>query len=245
MLLLASVARAVPVRRVFEPSQLAFENPGVAQFGMQFGLVRGESAYRVSAPLFLFDLGLTPNIELDLDGEFAYGGPDDGEFIFNQTAPDNLWTSVKVGLFDFGDENNAWTSGIKIGPKAPLAHGNQGAGVEGLLLLGWRNRQMQLVLNLGGLIDPAAEAHTPRPRAVEGGLELNYPLEASGRWILTGELSGIRYLSPDNDQLNVTFGITWSPSDMLDLSIAALGGPLAGGDRWGLLFGISPRVQLW
>jgi hypothetical protein len=131
MLLLASVARAVPVRRVFEPSELVFENPGVAQFGMQFGLVRGESAYRVSAPLFAFDLGLTPNVELDLDGEFAYGGPDDGEFVFNQTAPDNLWTSVKVG------------------PKAPLARGNQGAGLEGLLLLGWRNPQVQLVLNLG------------------------------------------------------------------------------------------------
>jgi len=150
MLLLASVARAVPVRRVFEPSELVFENPGVAQLGMQFGLVRGESAYRVSAPLFAFDLGLTPNVELDLDGEFAYGGPDDGEFVFNQTAPDNLWTSVKVRLFDFADEQNAWTSGIKVGPKAPLARGNQGAGLEGLLLLGWRNPQVQLVLNLGG-----------------------------------------------------------------------------------------------
>jgi hypothetical protein len=174
MLLLASVARAVPVRRVFEPSELVFENPGVAQFGMQFGPARGESAYRVSAPIFAFDLGLTPNVELDLDGEFAYGGPDDGEFVFNQTAPDNLWTSVKVGLFDFADEHSAWTSGIKVGPKAPLAHGNQGAGLEGLLL-GWRNPQVQLVLNLGGLIDPAAEAHTPRPTAVEGGRRTQLP----------------------------------------------------------------------
>jgi len=113
------------------------------------------------------------------------------------------------------------------------------------VLLGWRNPQVQLVLNLGGLIDPAAEAHTPRPAAVEGGVELNYPLDATARWTLTGELSGKRYLSPDPDELNVIFGITWSPSDMLDLSIAALGGPLAGGDRWGLFFGISPRVQLW
>src|SRR5262249_9989197 len=86
-----------------------------------------------------------------------------------QTAPDNLWTSVKVGLFDFADEHSAWTSGIKVGPKAPLARGNQGPGLEGLLLLGWRNPQVQLVFNLGGLIDPAAEAHTPRPTAVEGG----------------------------------------------------------------------------
>jgi hypothetical protein len=55
----------------------------------------------------------------------------------------------------------------------------------------------------------------------------------------------VRYLSPDDDQLNVTLGITWSPTDMLDLSIVALGGPLVGGDRWGLLFGISPKAQLW
>jgi len=182
MLPLASVARAVPVRRVLEPSELVFEDPGVAQLGMQFGLVRGESAYRVSAPLFAFDLGLTPNVELDLDGEF----------VFNQTAPDNLWTSVKVGLFDFADEHSAWTSGIKVGPKAPLARGNQGPGLEGLLLLGWRNPQVQLVFNLGGLIDPAAEVHTPRPTAVEGGVELNYPLDATARWTLTGELSGKR-----------------------------------------------------
>lgn len=245
MLLLASVARAVPVRRVFEPTDMELEEPGVAEFDMQFGLVRGESAYRVSAPDFEFDLGLTPNVELDLDGEFAVGGPDTGEFVFNRTAPDNLWTSIKAGLFDFGNADSAWTSGFQLGPKVPLAHGNQGVGVEGLLLLGWRVHQTQLVLNLGGLIDPAADPHTPRPRAVEGGLDLNYPLDANGRWALTGELSGVRYFSPDDDQLNVTLGVTWSPTDMLDLSIVALGGPLSGGDRWGLLLGISPKVQLW
>jgi len=85
----------------------------------------------------------------------------------------------------------------------------------------------------------------PRPTAGEGGLDLNYPLDASGRWAFTGELSGVRYLSPDDNQLNVTIGVTWSPTDMLDLSVVALGGPLSGGDRWGLLLGISPKVQLW
>jgi hypothetical protein len=138
----------VPVRRFFEPTDMEFEEPGMAELDMPFGLVRGEDAYRVSAPDFEFDLGLTSNLELDIDGEFAVGGPDTGEFTFDRTAPDNLWTSLKAGLLDFGDEANAWTSGIQLGPKLPLAHGNQGVGVEGLLLLGWRVRQTQLVLTL-------------------------------------------------------------------------------------------------
>jgi len=224
---------------------MEFEEPGMAELDMQFGLVRGEDAYRVSAPDFEFDLGLTSNLELDIDGEFAIGGPETGEFIFNRTAPDNLWTSLKAGLLDFGDEANAWTSGIQLGPKLPLAHGNQGVGVEGLLLLGWRVRNTQLVLNLGGLVDPAADPHTPRPTAVEGGIDIDHPLGTDGRWSLTGEISGVRYFSPDDDQLNVTLGVTWSPTDTLDVSLVALGGPLSGGDRWGILVGFSPKVRLW
>jgi hypothetical protein len=30
-------SRAVPVRRVFEPTDMELENPGVAEFNMQFG----------------------------------------------------------------------------------------------------------------------------------------------------------------------------------------------------------------
>jgi hypothetical protein len=241
----AATARAVPVRRFFEPTDMEFEEPGVAELDMQFGLVRGEDAYRVSAPDFEFDLGLTSNLELDIDGEFAVGGPNTGEFTFDRTAPDNLWTSLKAGLFDVGDEANAWTAGIQLGPKLPLAHGNQGVGVEGLLLLGWRVRHTQLVLNLGGLLDPVPDPNTPRPAAFEGGLDIDRPLDADERWALTAEISGVRYVSPDNDQLNVALGVTWSPSDMLDVSVVALGGMLSGGDRWGVLVGVSPKVRLW
>src|SRR4029077_15088778 len=109
-------------------------------------------------------------------------------------------------------------------------------GLEGLFLLGWRIQQTTLVFNLGGLIDPRADPNTPRPTAVEGGIDLSYPLDQAQRWTLTGEFSGVRYLSPDEDQLSVTLGITWSPSDIPDLSVTALGGPLSGGDRWGILF---------
>ena len=170
----------------------------------------------------------TSNLELDIDGEFAVGGPDTGEFTFDRTAPDNLWTSLKLGLLDFGDEAGAWTAGIQLGPKLPLAHGNMGVGVEGLVLVGWRIRQTQLVLNLGGLLDPMPDPNTPRPAAFEGGLDIARPLDADRRWTLTGGISGVRYVSPDNDQLNFTIGVTWSPTDTLDVSVMALGGVAVG-----------------
>jgi hypothetical protein len=243
--LAAGTARAVPVRRFFQPTDMEFEAPGTAELDMQFGLVRGEDAYRVSSPDFEFDLGLLSNLELDIDGEFAVAGPDTGEFTFDRESPDNLWTSLKLGLLDYGDEAGAWTAGIQLGPKLPLALGNTGVGVEGLVLVGWRIRQTQLVLNLGGLLDPIPDPNTPRPAAFEGGIDIARPLDADQRWTLSGGISGVRYVSPDNDQLNLTIGVTWSPTDTLDVSVLALGGVLSGGDRWGLLIGVSPKAQLW
>src|SRR5262249_26724762 len=156
--------------------------------------------------------GLMSNVELDIDGEFAVGGPNDGALIIDRWAPDNLWTSIKAGLLDFVDPvtHVPWTSGIQLGPKLPLAVGNRGVGVEGLLLLGCRVSKTELVFNMGGLIDPEPDPHSRRPRAVEGGIDLDRPLVDSGRWSITAELGGVRYFSPDSDQLTTTVGITFS-----------------------------------
>ena len=91
--------------------------------------------------------------------ELVVGGPDTGALVIDRWAPDNLWTSVKAGLLDFADPvtDTAYTTGIEIGPKLPLAQGNRGVGVEGLMLLGFGLRKTQVVVNLGGLIDPAAD----------------------------------------------------------------------------------------
>jgi hypothetical protein len=247
LLLLATTARAASVRRVFEPTDMELETPGVMEVDMQYGVVRGETAYRVSSPDFEIDLGLTNDVELDLDGELAVGGPDNGDFTIDRWAPDNLWASIKVGLLDLvdADADTAWTMGLQLGPRIPLATGNQGVGAEGLLLVGRRIHKTQVVLNLGGLVDPAAGSGSPRPEALEGGLDLNLPLDRDGRWALTGELAGVGYLSPDKNQLSTTLGITWSPTSMLDLSVVVLRGWLSGGDQWGVLFGVSPKFRLW
>lgn len=236
---------AAPVRRAFQPNDMQFEDPGTAELDMWFGLVRGEDAYRVSTPEFYLSLGLTENLEFDVSGEFAVGGPDTGEFVFDRTTPDNTWTSLKIGLLDVGEDADAVTLGLQLGPQFPTARGNRGLGFEGLVLLGWRVRDTTLVLNLGGFLDPIPDAVNPRPAGFEGGLDLAHPLDAAERWTLTGELSGVRYISSDGDEINFTLGMTWSPSDLLDVSVVAMGGALRGGDRWGLFLGLSPKARLW
>ena len=239
-------ARAAVMRRLFEPTDMEIEDAGVMDVDMQFGPVRGEDAWRVSVPDFEIDLGLGHGLELDLDGELAVGGPDDGDFVFDRFAPDNLWPAIKMGVLDFDDPDHdqGWAFGFQIGPKIPLAQGAQGTGFEGLLLLGWHLHKTTIVLNAGGLRDPSTNGD-PHPSGFETGLDLDRPLDAAGHWSLDGSIGAVTYLTPDRDQLTTSAGITWSPSDMLDLSVSALYGWLDGGDRYGVLLGVSPKFRLW
>jgi hypothetical protein len=45
--------------------------------------------------------------------------------------------------------------------------------------------------------------------------------------------------------MNVLAGVIWSPNERLDVSLTALGGPVGGGDRWGVLLGFTPKARLW
>jgi len=47
-----SAVRAAPVCRAFEPTDMELDGPGVMELDMQYGLVRGHDAYRVSTPDF-------------------------------------------------------------------------------------------------------------------------------------------------------------------------------------------------
>jgi len=240
------VTRAAPVPRLFEPTDLEFEDPGGVELDMQFGPVRGENSYRIAMPDAEFDLGLTSNIEFDIDGQFAIGGPDSGNFQFNQVAPDNLWPSLKLGLLDFKEETAdlAWAVGTQIGPKLPLAQGAQGVGFEGLLLFGCRYEQTYIILNMGGLRDPRLSGSSG-PSGFEMGVDLDHPIDAPGHWAVTGEIGAVQYVSSDRNQLTTTAGLAWRPSENLEMSVVGLYGWLAGGDQFGVLFGISPKFKLW
>jgi hypothetical protein len=231
----------------FEPTDLEWEQTGIAELDLQFGPVRGQGPWRLVVPDFELDLGLLPWLELDLDGAYAVEGPDTGPFSFDHSAPDALWLSVKLGFLGIHDDGNAFGAalGLQIGPKLPVAPGAHGLGVESLLLAGGRLGRLTAVLNLGGFIDPAPDATSGRQIGIELGLDLQLKLDHIDRFALTGELAGTHFTSPDPDQLQATAGFVWSVRQTLDLSITGLIGTLSGGDRYGLLLGVSPKIRLF
>jgi hypothetical protein len=112
-------------------------------------------------------------------------------------------------------------------------------------LIGLHDGRAHVVLNLGAFVDPAPGASDPRPRGLEGGLDVDVDLDAGGHFSLQGELGGVRFLSADPHQLTATTGLAWSPRENLEVSLVALVGLVRGSDRYGLLLGFSPKLVLW
>jgi len=247
------------VRPIFEPTDLELEKPGVLDVDVQVGAIRSQGPARVVIPDFEVDFGIFPNLELDVDGAYAIEGPAMGPFAFDHAAPDSLWLSLKIGLFDWNNNEDApagaaagapasadaWAIGLQVGPKLPVASGSSGVGAEGLLLVARVLGKTHLVLNSGAFIDPRPDPASGRPIGLELGLDLDRDLDAAGHFSLTGELSGVVFLSSDPRQLLATAGITWSATDSLDVSLIGLVGFLEGSDRYGVLLGLSPKVRLF
>jgi hypothetical protein len=240
-------ARARAVRPLFEPTDLELEDAGVVDIDLQIGAVRSRGPWRAVLPDFELDLGILPNLELDVDGAYAIEGPSTGPFSFDHAKPDSLWPSVKLGLFDQHDKvaRRAWALGVQVGPKIPVATASHGVGAESLLLIGRFVNRMHTVLNVGGFVDPSPDATSGRPVGIELGLDLDLDLDDINRFSLTGELSSVTFLSSDPNQLLATAGFTWTVVPALDLSIVGLWGFLAGSDRYGALLGVSPKFHLF
>jgi hypothetical protein len=228
------------VRPIFEPTDLALEESGTVEADLQTGFVRGNPAGRLVIPDVELDLGINRALELDLDGAYAIEGPDSGSFGLDHAAPDSLWLSIKTGveLWDVG-------FGLQLGPKFPTAKGSHGLGGEALVLVGKRLGRMQLALNAGAFIDPFIDPNSGggRPRGLEGGVDAE--LELTKAWSLTAELGTVHFFSGDPAQLVGTAGVTWSATEHLDLSLVGLYGLLGDGDRYGVLFGLSPKFRIW
>jgi hypothetical protein len=243
----ASEVRARAIRPLFEPTDLEMEDPGVADIDVQIGFIRSQGPWRLVLPDFELDLGMLPWLELDLDGAYALEGPDNGPFALDHAAPDALWPSIKLGLWDSHDNlgRSGRAIGAQLGPKLPVAAGSHGFGFEGLLLFGGSLRRLQLVLNLGGFIDPAPDAVSSYPIGIETGVDMQLKLDDVDRFSITGEISGVYFLTADPNQFLVTAGLTWSPWKSLDLSIVGLYGLLVGSDRYGVLLGVSPKFRMF
>lgn len=235
------------VRRRFEPTDLELQPAGVLELDTQVSFTEGETAGRVIVPDFEASIGLAPNVQFEIDGAYAVEGPPVGRFSFDHPAPDNLWVSSKLGLADFRDDDNvgSWALGLQLGPKIPLANQARGDGFEAVFLVGRKLPHAQLVLDLGGFVDPSSDGSLRRTTALEAGLDLSVDLDRDGLFALLGELGAMRFFSGDKPQSHVTCGLQWSPSPMLDVSLLGLVGFFSAGDRAGILLGVTPRFLLW
>src|SRR5439155_3905073 len=180
-------------------------------------VIRGRHPYRLVVPDFEIDLGVTRQVELDVDGAVAIEDRTGQRFEFDHATPDDLWLSAKVGLLAAQlTPDVAMGLGVQLGPKLPTAREAEGIGVEGLGLVGLRWRRTQAILNLGGTMDPGV-GRAGRPAGLEGGVDLEQGLDAAGVWSVEGELGGVRFLSADADQLTGTAGFAFHPNDRLEI----------------------------
>ncbi|MEI9940608.1 MAG: hypothetical protein WDO69_25615 [Pseudomonadota bacterium] len=244
-LLLATTSNAygAPRRRHFEPDDLELEQPGILDFDLQAGPVRGSapSGTHVVLPDFEIGLGLTRRVELDVSGTFTLEREDGRRHL----TGDALWIATKLGLVDTQDaQGNAWAFGLELGPRLPTLDA-AGIGYGALGLLGFTHRSVTLVLNAGSLIDPGPSLGEERPSSLVFGLDANVALDRRGQWSLQSELGFAHYLSSDPDELAFALGTTYAVSKRLDVSLTALTGLLPDTDHLGLLLGVSPQVGLW
>jgi hypothetical protein len=240
-------AEARRARPLFEPTDLELETVGMLEVDLQFGAIRGSGPWRAVLPDFELDLGLLPNLELDLDGAYAIEGPSTGPFSFDHAAPDSLWPAAKLGFYDANDPeaHTAFALGLQCGPKLPVAPGSHGLGVESVLLMGTSLARAHLVWNVGAFVDPDPDAMPGRPVGVELGVDADLDLDAADSFSLQAGFSGVHFLSHDPDQLLATAGVVWSPISALDISLLGLVGFLADSDRYGVLLGVAPKFQLF
>ena len=209
---LASGQLVAAPRPLFEPTDLELEEPGMVQLDTQVGELRGQDASRAVVPDVEVDIGLTRNVEVDIDAQYAIEGPGARGFQLNRPEPDNLWVASKMGLWDARDplRNRAWALGLQLGPKIPMAPQAKGAGFEGLVLLGRRIGQSHIAINLGAVLDPGQQVSRGRTSGLEGGVDVSIPVDKQAVWTVLGEVGGVRFLSNDRHQLHCTAGISWA-----------------------------------
>jgi hypothetical protein len=231
--------RGAPLRPYFEPTDLELEEPGVVDLDLQSGFTYGRRALGNRWVLVdvEVDVGLAPNVELDVDAAFADEALGDGT---RQWRGDALWPSMKLGFADLRAGAHAVALGAQLGPRFATINGGAGAGYAALALAGWSWRALHLVLNGGFLVEPGATPTSGRPSGVLIGADLVVDLDA--RWALTAEIGGAALPWGGPGEAHHTLGLLWSPTPRLAFSVVFLEGIFPNGDRAGVLFGVSPKL---
>jgi hypothetical protein len=225
-------------RARFETEALEQELPGEVEIDAQMGGYYGDGPdhSRLVAPDLEIDVGICAWLEIDLDAAVSFtqlGAPP------VLVAGDPVWLSARVDAFNWKDRESSTNCGIGLlaGPRLPSINTPHGVGFAGLALFGGGTRALQLVGNLGALLDRG------HPAAILYGVDAQYAVNQ--RWSLLGNLAAAHYFGPDQGQLLLALGVAYASSERLTLSLLAVGGPALRGDRAGLLLGVSRSFQGW
>jgi hypothetical protein len=240
----ASIAQAKPRRPRFEPSDLAPQAPGELQLDLQVGHAYGsDSGRRLFLPDFEIDLGVLPNVELDIDGSFSIDAVDNPAQ--RHLSGDALWTSVKLALYESRSATQSVAVGVQLGPRLPIIPDTRGIGYGAIGLVSFVWGAYHLILNAGGIIEPGESAFGARPLSLVGGTALSLDLDPRAEWSF-GVQSGLAlYTSKDPYQLTFALGLNWNPRRTLGLSLTSVFGAFNHSDRMTLLLGFAPTVSLW
>ncbi len=240
-----SQATAAPRRPRFEPTDLELEQPGEAELDLQLGPAFGESdgGTRLLLPDFELDLGLLPNLEVDIDGAFSLDHLN--EPASRGLGGDALWTSLKLGLYDRHEPGRAFAVGLQLGPRLPVIPGTRGIGYGALALVGFVRGPLHLALNAGGVVDPGDQVFGKRPVSVVVGASVDIDLDDWDVFSLLLQAGSAIYTSPDPHELSLGAGLAWNVGSKLEVSLLGVAGMLPHTDRATLLLGFSPKVALF
>ncbi len=232
-------AEARPFR--FEPTDLEMVDSGLMEVDAQFGGFVGKDSRRLALPDYEIAIGLTKRVEFDLDGMFGFGGEHLNAL---HTLSDPLWPSAKLGLIDDHDRDAAFSLGLQLGPRLPT-NDYVGIGYQALALFGLRKGHAQFVFNGGALVDPSPRGQAKRPWGFLGGIDFALDLDHRGEWSVISQLGIGHYGRIYEDFATLSGGFAWQVNSKLELSAIALASPFTHDDRLGVLFGVSPRFQLF
>lgn len=230
---------------------LDLRGPGLLEIDCAGGPVRGEAGQtRVLLPDCEIALGVVRDVELAFTGVLAFERPaGGGGSVFGAHAWENAWVSVEAGILRVRNPatRSYWSLGVRAGPRLPLAPAAHGLGVEGLLLAGRmitgpRAVQTRFVLSGGFEIDPA-DGDRGRPRAALANLDVESILGWRGLRLL-GALDGTFHTTDEPNALTFVGGVTWAMPG-LEISVLGLYGLSGGGDRYGALLRVEPKIHLW
>jgi len=207
-----------------------------AETGGSYG--DGDDGSRLITPDLELHLALSKRVQLAVEGGLTVTqvGSDQRE-----VAGDPLWLSVTATLISMENEETGaiFGAGVQVGPRLPSVGAADALGGAALLLVGGGTRRLQVVANVGGVVDRSQTA------ALLFGLDVQLELGKAGDWELLADVGGLYAIDGDPAQLLVAVGAGWEVTDALELSLLVLGGPVFEGDRIGALVGLRQDFGLW